>query len=123
MRIFFLSLFLLPLASLHLFAIKGTSFFKYTAIDLGTIAVCEECKFVFEYTNLSGHVVTIDSIRTSCGCMITSYTNSLIKKKEQGKLVIAIRKDDVIGDIDEFAVVYISGIKPTILKIKGKTKN
>ena len=115
-----LSVILFFLLSLSAWAGDGDNFFNTTVVDLGDITASEDsCVAKFYYWNQTGHSTVIEAVHTSCGCTSVQHTRRPIRKSETGTIRVAVSLRGEIGHFEKTAVVYVAGILPTVLKVRG----
>ena len=96
-------------------------FFEKTIIDLGCIKPNgNQVTANFVFHNQTGNIVTIMDVKRTCGCIKIEYPTHPINIQETGNIKVTINVNKVSGYFQKTVLVYGLGIKPTILKIKGK---
>lgn len=115
-----LTVILCMMLSLNVLADNGNGFFCSTEIDIGDIpATTDSCVATFSYWNQTGRNTVIEAVHTSCGCTSVQYTLRPIRKNETGTIRVAVSLRRETGHFEKTAVVYVAGILPTVLKVKG----
>lgn len=81
-----------------------------TTHDFGEIQKGNPAKFQFQFINASDTPITIDNVRTSCGCTAPNWTETPIEPKDTS--FIEIKYDaKKIGYFKKKISVYFSGQK------------
>ena len=78
-----------------------------------------KCTVDFYYSNDSGHELTVQAVYTSCGCISVDYPKQKIKEKEKGSIKVSVDITSVRGYFEKKILLYVSSLKPIILKIRG----
>lgn len=88
-------------------------------VDLGRIIYKHPTTASFEITNTGNRPVTIDKVKTSCGCTTVSYSASTIGRGQ--KFVISATYDaKMMGHFDKFIGIYTDkDDEPLMLHLKG----
>ena len=121
MRIILLTFMLLNSFFSHAGISDTKHFFEKTIIDLGCIKPNgNQVTANFIFHNQTGNIVTIMDVKRTCGCIKIEYPPHPINIQETGNIKVTINVDKVSGYFQKTVLVYGLGIKPTILKIKGK---
>lgn len=96
-------------------------FFQTTEIDVGKVPFLqEEIVVKFRYFNRTGKTVAVQKVHPSCGCTDVDYPKHPIRNREKGSLTATVRLSKSEGHFNKSILVYIDGMKPVVLKIKGK---
>jgi len=81
-----------------------------TTHDFGKIPKNEPAKFQFGFINISDTPITIDNVRTSCGCTAPNWTTNPIAQKDTSFIEIDFDARKV-GHFKKSIKVYFSGQK------------
>lgn len=100
---------------------RKQSFFRETAIDIGTVRNNHLLSVKFEYQNNTGNTIVIEGVKKNCGCMEVIFPKRPIKPLQKGVVKIKINLINQKGIFRKTALIYAKGLPPTILKITGKT--
>lgn len=76
--------------------------------DFGDITRNEPVSHEFTFKNVSGEAVTIDNVRTSCGCTTSDWPELAVQPDSLGSLVITYDAHDE-GYFRKTIKVYFSG--------------
>lgn len=96
-------------------------FFQTTEIDVGEIPLLQDEIIVkFDYYNRTGKSVVIQKVKPSCGCTDVKYPKHPIRNRQKGKITATVRLGESEGHFSKSILIYANGLKPTVLKIKGK---
>jgi hypothetical protein len=90
--------------------------------DFGDIKRDRPVTYVFTYKNISTEPVTLETVRTTCGCTAASWTETAVAPGAQGEVRIeydAYQQGDFSKKIRVF---FDKQRKPEILKISGSVK-
>lgn len=100
---------------------KPQLFFQATEIDVGEVPFLQDEIIVkFTYFNRTGKNVVIQKVKPSCGCTDVKYPKHPIRKREKGEITATVRLNSSEGHFSKSILIYADGLKPTVLKIKGK---
>lgn len=88
-------------------------------IDLGQILFRQPATVKFNLTNKSGERITIQQVRSSCGCTQVGYQTTPVAP-DQSFEVTATYDAQTMGHFEKQLAVYVKGSRtPVMLKIRG----
>lgn len=87
--------------------------------DLGKIVQNKEVTHLFTFTNVGNSPLVINSVKASCGCTVTSYSEEPIAPGEQG-MVAATYNAKKLGTFTKSVVVNANTGNPVTLYLKGE---
>jgi hypothetical protein len=102
-----------------LFAQKEGIEFNQTKHDFGTLYKGGPTEHTFEFTNISGKPVKLQSVKASCGCTTPNWSQDEVAPGAKGS--IATKYDSQrVGQFNKtITVVYDTAQKPIVLTIMG----
>lgn len=95
--------------------------FKSLVHDYGTILQRADGNCTFEFTNTGDAPLLITSVKTSCGCLVPSWSNEPVLPGAKGK--ISLKYDtNRVGPINKSATVQSNAVNTPVqtINIKGK---
>ena len=112
--------FLIFLSSFALFETSKLSWTTPQSHDFGEILRGSSQTHVFEFKNLSNKPLTIDNVRTDCGCTASDWEEEPVKPNALGKITITFDAAKV-GYFQKKITVWIRGQKQAEkLSIEGE---
>lgn len=99
---------------------ENKSLFLQTEKNIGTITHREKPAVVnFELVNTTDVPVVIYKVKKSCGCLDVNYDKRPVPPKGKRRIMVSVDVALKEGRFHKSLMVYMSGHKPSILKIKG----
>ena len=93
---------------------------KKTTHNFGNIANAIPVTHTFEFTNTTDTPITLDNVRTTCGCTASEWSHEPIAPGATSEIVVSYNAKKA-GSFTKLVKVYINGQKqPEILTIKGQ---
>jgi len=94
--------------------------FKSEMIDYGAIEKGSDGVRVFEFKNIGDAPLIIESVKSSCGCTVPTWSKEAIQPGESGKIEVKYDTNRV-GPIRKTITIYSNSEEPIkALKIKGE---
>jgi Protein of unknown function (DUF1573) len=90
--------------------------------DFGTIRHEHPVEYIFKFKNIAAEAITIEAVRTTCGCTAASWTESAIAPGATGEVRIeydAYQRGDFSKKIKVF---FDKQRKADVLKISGSVE-
>lgn len=79
-----------------------------TEYDFGEIPQHESVRYTFTFKNISDQPITIDNVRTSCGCTGTTWSQTPVPADSVGSVVLEY--DAALpGEFRKYARVFFKG--------------
>ncbi|MFW5886423.1 MAG: DUF1573 domain-containing protein, partial [Bacteroidota bacterium] len=99
---------------------KAEITFEEITFDFGTISKGSDASHEFIFTNTGKIPLTLENVKSSCGCTVPSWTKEPIKKRKTGSIKVKYNSN-IIGNFSKSVTVHSNAINsPVILRIKGK---
>lgn len=96
--------------------------FKFEAemYDFGKIPLNKPSTYIFNFTNIGDTPLIISKVETTCGCAVSEYTQTPVKKGEKGFVKVTITPTGAALPFNK-AITLTSNARTTtkVLYIKG----
>lgn len=86
-----------------------------TRLEFHPAAADQEVNAAFPFTNIGAEPVSIDSVKTGCGCTTATLEKLTYQPGESGRVEATFHIGDRIGIQDKVIQVWIHGIKGPVL--------
>lgn len=91
-----------------------------TSVDMGTFDWRKEQRVVFTITNTGESLLIISDVVTSCGCTSVEYTKELVRLREELKLIVKYKADELGHFSKSIKVFCNTNGSPLLLRITGE---
>jgi len=102
---------------------KPGIYFKEKVHDFGKIDYKSDGTHKFKFQNNGDQPLTINNVRTSCGCTVPQYSKEPFMSGAEGEIKVKYDTKRV-GRFEKNIFVYTNASEdPVLLRIKGNVKN
>jgi hypothetical protein len=91
-------------------------------IDLGVLTMKDTKNVVFNFTNTSDRNLVVQTVRTSCGCTGTTWTETPVAPEGKGEINVRFKPNSTGYFRKKLTVYFYKVKKPEILWISGETE-